>query len=150
MRGIFSVILVESNLVTEIQKTYLWNDLRYLSFEDAMRVCSELGDLNSHLVPFAGPEEFEFFYEKSKVNPAVQRYCNHGDRKMFWLPYRNRCSTSFKEISVKNYFLPAEKTVSLIWPMWVRENVWKCKILGQNIIHKLKTEEIVLLPIWVN
>ena len=67
--------------------------LRYLSFEDAMKVCSELGDLNSHLVPFAGPEEFKFFYEKSKFNPAVQRYCNHGDRKMFWLPYRNRYCT---------------------------------------------------------
>ena len=81
---------------------YHMNSVRYLSFEDAMRVCSELGDLNSHLVPFVGPEEFEFFYEKSKVNPAVQRYCNHGDRKMFWLPYRNRCFTSFKEISVRN------------------------------------------------
>ena len=71
--------------------------LRYLAFEDAMKVCSELGDLNSHLVPFAGPEEFEFFYEKSKFNPAVQRYCNHGDRKMFWLPYRNRYCTTFQE-----------------------------------------------------
>ena len=64
--------------------------LRYLSFEEAMKVCSELGDLNSHLVPFDGPEDFEFFYEKSRLNPAVQRYCNHGNRKMFWLPYRNR------------------------------------------------------------
>ena len=93
---------------------YDMNSVRYPSFEEAMKVCSELGDLNSHLVPFAGPEEFEFFYEKSKVNPAVQRYCNHGDRKMFWLPYRNRCLKKFKEISVRNYFLPAEKTVSLI------------------------------------
>ena len=67
--------------------------IRYLSFENAMKVCSELGDRKSHLVPFDGPEDFEFFYQKSRLNPAVERYCNHGDRKLFWLPYRNRYST---------------------------------------------------------
>ena len=31
-----------------------------------MKVCSELGDLNSHLVPFNGFEEYEYFYKKSR------------------------------------------------------------------------------------
>ena len=47
-----------------------------------MKVCSELGDLNSHLVPFDDPEDFEFFYKKGRLNPAVQRYCNdHHNKK---------------------------------------------------------------------
>ena len=40
--------------------------IRYLTFEGAMKVCSELGDLNSHLVPFNGFEEYEYFYRKSR------------------------------------------------------------------------------------
>ena len=50
-----------------------------------MKVCSELGDLNSHLVPFDDPEDFEFFYKKGRLNPAVQRYCNdhHNNHKSY-------------------------------------------------------------------
>ena len=46
-----------------------------------MKVCSELGDLNSHLVPFDDPEDFEFFYKKGRLNPAVQRYCSNQHKK---------------------------------------------------------------------
>jgi hypothetical protein len=62
--------------------------LRYQTFTDAMDVCEELGDRGSFLAKFETFEEYVLFHEKAKQNKAVDTFCVHGGRYIFWLPYR--------------------------------------------------------------
>ena len=72
-----------------------------------------------------------FWHDNGRINPAVQRYCNHGDRKMFWLPYKNRWTWS-DSISWQNYW--RKRWFSIVFFVWLKMDTftkfqWKWRLL---------------------
>ena len=76
--------------------------VRYRTFNDAMTVCEQLGEiglydkvtmfclfhiLGSFLDPFTNFQEYEALYNAYKKNPAMNAFCSHGNRYMLWLPF---------------------------------------------------------------
>ena len=61
---------------------------RYQTFRDAMDICEEMGERGSFLKKFETFEEYDIFHENAKKSKAIDAYCEHGGRFIFWLPYR--------------------------------------------------------------
>ena len=61
---------------------------RYQTFQDAMDICEEMGERGSFLKKFETFEEYDIFHENAKKSKAIDAYCEHGGRFIFWLPYR--------------------------------------------------------------
>ena len=63
-----------------------------------MDICEEMGERGSFLKKFETFEEYDIFHENAKKSKAIDAYCEHGGRFIFWLPYRQeqecliRCS----------------------------------------------------------
>ena len=60
----------------------------YQTFQDAMDICEEMGERGSFLKKFETFEEYDIFHENAKKSKAIDAYCEHGGRFIFWLPYR--------------------------------------------------------------
>ena len=63
-------------------------NVRYQTFSDAMDICEELGERGTFLQNFQSLAEYQVFHETAKKNKAVNKFCAHGGRYIFWLPYR--------------------------------------------------------------
>ena len=72
----------------EIQNVLI---LRYQTFQDAMDICEEMGERGSFLKKFETFEEYDIFHENAKKSKAIDAFCEHGGRFIFWLPYRQDC-----------------------------------------------------------
>ena len=53
-----------------------------------MSVCEELGEQGSQLAPFTSLQQYRQFYTSLAASPAFQEYCQHGGRRIVWLPYQ--------------------------------------------------------------
>ena len=53
-----------------------------------MDICEEMGERGSFLKKFETFEEYDIFHENAKKSKAIDAYCEHGGRFIFWLPYR--------------------------------------------------------------
>ena len=53
-----------------------------------MDICEEMGERGSFLKKFETFEEYDIFHENAKKSKAIEAYCEHGGRFIFWLPYR--------------------------------------------------------------
>ena len=56
-----------------------------------MDICEEMGERGSFLKKFETFEEYDIFQENAKKSKAIDAYCEHGGRFIFWLPYRQEC-----------------------------------------------------------
>ena len=53
-----------------------------------MDICEEMGERGSFLKKFETFEEYDIFHENAKKSKAIDAFCEHGGRFIFWLPYR--------------------------------------------------------------
>ena len=72
--------------MAQVQVQFCWH--RYRTFEEATGICEELGERGSFLEHFTTFRQYKIFHENAKKNKAIQAYCDHGGRYIFWLPYR--------------------------------------------------------------
>ena len=114
-------------------RTVLKICIRYLTFESAMKVCSELGDRNSHLVPFNGFEEYEYFYKKSRY--ICRSYLSATS------VIRNSQSSSFTVLS---------QCLTIFWQLTTAGSIQRCKDIatmetGRYSGFLIKTGELGLM-----
>ena len=53
-----------------------------------MDICEEMGERGSFLKKFDTFEEYDIFHQNAKKSKAIDAFCEHGGRFIFWLPYR--------------------------------------------------------------
>ena len=78
--------------------------VRYQTFRDAMDICEEMGERGSFLKKFETFEEYDIFHENAKKSKAIDAYCEHGGRFIFWLPYRQDLKIS-PAVNVEQFVL---------------------------------------------
>ena len=70
-----------------------------------MDICEEMGERGSFLKKFETQEEFDIFHENAKKSKAIDTYCEHGGRFIFWLPYRQDWNLSPRKLFRKENIL---------------------------------------------
>ena len=62
--------------------------IQYKKMEDGMKICEYLGEKGDFLKPFDNFEEYVQFYDMYLKNPAIHKYCDHGNKYYLWLPFK--------------------------------------------------------------
>ena len=62
--------------------------IQYKKMEDGMKICEYLGEKGDFLKPFDSFEEYVEFYNMYLKNPAIQEYCDNGNKYYLWLPFK--------------------------------------------------------------